>query len=391
MNRTIIWLMAITSGVTAANLYYNQPLLAAIAQSLHASVQDTGLIPTLGQIGYALGNFFIVPLGDLLERRRLIVTMLIGTAIALAAAAVSPTINWLAVASLIIGITTIVPQITVPFAALLASPNVRGKVVGTVMSGLLIGILLARTVSGFVGAELGWRAMYWIASGVMLILAIVLFKVLPRSQPAVILTYQQLMRSMLKLVREPVLQNTSVTGAMAFGAFSVFWSTLIFLLEQPPYQYGSEVAGLFGLIGVVGAAAAPLAGRLADKKSPRLAVALGLITTALSFLVFWLFGYQLWGLVVGVILLDLGVQVTTVSNQALIYRLPEETHSRLNALFVTFYFVGGAVGSFLGTYSWQLWQWNGVCAAGVLLLLIAFVAFFTRRSHHKTKHESLLL
>lgn len=378
MNRNIVWLMAITSGAAAANLYYNQPLLSEIAGSLNASVQDTGLIPTLGQIGYALGNLFIVPLGDLLERRRLIVTMLIGTAIALATAAVSPTIAWLVFASSIVGITTIVPQITVPFAALLAPPAVRGKVVGTVMSGLLTGILLARTVSGFVGAELGWRAMYWIASGVMLVLAIVLFRVLPKSQPAVVLNYRQLMRSMLKLVRSPVLQEASITGAMAFGAFSVFWSTLIFLLEQPPYQYGSEVAGLFGLIGVVGAAAAPLAGRLADKRSPRLAVVLGLVATALSFLVFWLFEYQLWGLIVGVILLDLGVQVTTVSNQALIYRLPEETHSRLNALFVTFYFIGGAIGSFLGAYSWNFWRWHGVCAAGLFLLTIAFTALLIR-------------
>lgn len=366
--------MAITSGAAAANLYYNQPLLAAITQNLNASVQDAGLIPTLGQIGYAMGNFFIVPLGDLLERKRLLVNMLIGTALALAAAAVSPTIGWLIIASLIVGVTTIVPQIAVPFAALLAPAAVRGKVVGTVMSGLLIGILLARTVSGFIGAELGWRAIYWIASGVMLMLALVLFRVLPNSQPAVMFTYRELMRSMLKLVREPVLQQASITGAMAFGAFSVFWSTLIFLLEQPPYQYGSEVAGLFGLIGVVGAASAPLAGKLADRRSPILAIALGLLATTVSFLVFWLFGYQLWGLIVGVILLDMGVQVTTVSNQALIYRLPEETHSRLNALFVTFYFFGGAIGSFLGAYGWNLWRWNGVCTAGMFLLIVAFAA-----------------
>ncbi|MGG6262975.1 MFS transporter [Leptolyngbya sp. AN03gr2] len=379
MNRNIVWLMAITSGAAAANLYYNQPLLAAMGQSLDASVQAVGLIPTLGQVGYALGNFFIVPLGDLLERRRLIVNMLIGTALALAAAAVSPTISWLVAASLIIGITTIVPQITVPFAALLAPIAVRGKVVGTVMSGLLIGILLARTISGFVGAELGWRSMYWIASGVMLLLAIVLFWVLPRSQPAVVLTYRQLMQSMMKLVREPVLQEASITGAMAFGAFSVFWSTLIFFLEQPPYRYGSGVAGLFGLIGVIGAVAAPFAGKLADRRSPRVAIVLGLITTVVSFLVFWLFGYQLWGLVMGVILLDLGVQVATVSNQALIYRLPDELHSRLNALFITFYFVGGAAGSFLGAYSWNLWRWNGVCAAGLLLSLIAFAPLLIKR------------
>jgi predicted MFS family arabinose efflux permease len=384
MKRNIIWLMAITSGAAAANLYYNQPLLAAIAQSLDASTREIGLIPTLSQIGYALGNFLFVPLGDLLERRRLIVTMLTATALALGAAAVSPNITWLVVTSLIIGTTTIVPQLTVPFAAQLAPPQVRGKVVGTVMGGLLIGILLARTVSGFVGARLGWQAMYWIASGFMLVLAVTLFRLLPKSQPAIVMSYQQLMRSMLKLVRQPVLQEASLTGAMSFGAFSAFWSTLVFLLEQPPYRYGSDIAGLFGLIGVVGAAAAPLAGRLADKRSPRLAVALGLITTALSFLVFWLLGYQLWGLIIGVILLDLGVQVTTVSNQALIYSLPEETHSRLNALFITFYFVGGAFGSFLGTYGWNLWQWNGVCAAGfcccwsLSLLLVAFAALFIR-------------
>ncbi|WP_199194144.1 MFS transporter [Pleurocapsa sp. CCALA 161] len=378
IDRKIVWLMAITSGATAANLYYNQPLLAIIAKSLDASTQDTGLIPTLGQIGYALGNFLIVPLGDLLERRRLIVTMLIGTSLALATAAVSPTIAWLTIASLIIGITTIVPQIAVPFAAVLAPPVVRGKVVGTVMSGLLIGILLSRVTSGFVGVELGWRAMYWIASGLMLVLAIAVWKILPKSQPAVRLTYQQLIRSMLKLVREPVLQEASIAGAMVFGAFSVFWSTLIFLLEQPPYEYGSEVAGLLGLIGVVGAAAAPLAGKLADRRNPRLASVLGLITTTVSFLLFWLFGYRLWGLIVGLILLSLGVQVTTVSNQALLYKLPEDKHSRLNALFITFYFVGGAVGSFLGAYGWRVWQWNGVCAVGLLLSIIAFSSFLTR-------------
>jgi predicted MFS family arabinose efflux permease len=381
INRNLVWLMAIASGAAAANLYYNQPLLADIAQSLNASVQDTGLIPTLGQIGYALGNFFIVPLGDLLERRRLIVMMLVGTTIALATAAVSPTIGWLVVASTIVGITTIVPQITVPFAAVLAPPEVRGKVVGTVMSGLLVGILLARTVSGFVGAELGWRAMYWIASGVMLLLAIVLVRVLPKSQPAVVLTYRQLMRSMLHLLGEPVLQEAAITGAMAFGAFSMFWSTLIFLLEQPPYRYGSEVAGLFGLIGVVGAAAAPIAGKLADKRSPRIAVVLGLMITALSFGVFWFWRTQLWGLIAGVILLDMGVQVVTVSNQAAIYKLPEATHSRLNALFITFYFVGGALGSYLGAYAWTVWGWNGVCAAGLLLLSIAFVALAVRKRH----------
>ncbi len=380
MKRKTVWMMAITSGAAVANLYYNQPLLAVIAQSLHTPARETGFIPILTQIGYALGIFLFVPLGDLMERRRLIVTMLTATALALGAAAVSPNITWLLIASLIIGITTIAPQIIIPFAAQLAQPQERGKVVGTVMSGLLIGVLLARTVSGFVGAYLGWRAMYWIASGFMLVLAVALLRLLPVSQPSLKMPYRQLMRSLLKLIqKQPVLQEASLTGAMSFGAFSAFWSTLVFLLEQPPYGYGSQVAGLFGLVGVVGAAAAPLAGKVADRRSPRLTVALGLATTTLSFLVFWLLGHQLWGLIVGVILLDLGAQVTMVSNQALIYSLPSVAHSRLNALYITFYFVGGAIGSFLAAYGWNIWQWNGVCAVGLSMLVVALAALFMRR------------
>lgn len=170
-------------------------------------------------------------------------------------------------------------------------------------------------------------------------------------------------------------------GAMCFGAFSAFWSTLVFLLEQPPYHYGSEVTGLFGLVGVVGAAASPIAGKLADRSSPRLTLGLGIIITTLSFLVFWGLGHQLWGLVVGVILLDLGVHTTQISNQARIYSLPAEFHSRLNALYIMFYFVGGAIGSFLGAYGWSRWQWHGVCALSLLMLAAAFATFFRRRQN----------
>ncbi|GAC1461007.1 MAG: MFS transporter [Chamaesiphon sp.] len=332
----------------------------------------------LTQVGYALGLLLFVPLGDLRERRRLIVMMLGLTALTLAAAAMAPNLTWLVVASLAIGMATISAQLIVPFAAQLAKPGERGKVVGLVMSGLLIGILLARTVSGFVGATLGWRAMYWIASGLMLILAVVLSRVLPESQPSLAVSYGQLMRSLIGLIRkQPILREASVLGAMCFGSFSAFWSTLVFLLGQPPYHYGSEVAGLFGLVGVVGAMSAPIAGSLADKKSPSLAVGLAIAVTALSFVVFWLFGHQLWGLIVGVILLDLGVQANQVSNQARIYSLPQEAHSRLNALYIMFYFVGGAIGSFLGAYGWSIWQWNGVCTVGFLMMAVAFLRYFS--------------
>ena len=379
MRYNLVWLMAIASGAAAANLYYNHPLLAAIAQSLDAPAYEAGFIPILTQIGYAVGVFLFVPLGDLMERRRLIVTMLLVTALALGGAAVSPNITWLIGASFVIGMTTIAAQLIVPFAAQLAKPQERGKVVGMVMSGLLIGILLARTVSGFVGAFFSWRAMYWLASGLMIVMAGLLFRLLPKSQPSLKVPYQQLMESLFKLVRQPVLREASMIGAMSFGAFSAFWSTLVFLLEQPPYHYGSEATGLFGLVGVVGAAAAPLVGRLADRSSPRLTVGLGLAITTGSFFIFWLFGHQLWGLIVGVILLDLGVQTTQVSNQTRIYSLPPEAHSRLNALYVMFYFVGGALGSFLGAYSWSRWQWNGVCGVGLLMLFGAFATFFRKR------------
>lgn len=368
--------MAIACGITVANLYYNQPLLALLARDFHTSARAVGLIPTLTQVGYALGILLLVPMGDLLERRRLIVTMMGLTAVALALAAVSPGLTWLIVASFAIGLTTIAAQIIIPFATQLIEPHERGKAVGTLMSGLFIGILLARTVSGFVGVTLGWRAMYWLASGLMLLLAVVMAKVLPRRQPPLQLSYGRLMRSLLHLMRtQPRLQQAALIGAMTFGAFSAFWSTLAFLLEQPPYDYGSGVVGLFGLVGVVGAAIAPVAGRIADRQSPRLTVGLGLLTTAFSFVFFWALGSQIWGLIVGVILLDLGVQTTQISNQTSIYQLPADMHSRLNAVYIMFYFMGGALGSFLGAYGWSHWGWPGVCGLSLGLMAIAAIIF----------------
>lgn len=379
----LVWIMAIASGATVANLYYNQPLLAIMAQGFHASPHSIGFIPMLTQIGYAIGIVLFVPLGDLTEQRRLIVTMLGATAVTLALAANATSLGWLVAASFGIGMTAISAQVIVPFAAQLTPSADRGKVVGTIMGGLLIGILLARTVSGFVGAIWGWRAMYWLASGLMVVLALTLSRVLPKHQPSLKASYPSLMGSLVRLIRtQPVLQEASLVGAMCFGAFSAFWTTLVFLLAQPPYHYGSEVTGLFGLVGIVGASAAPLVGQLADRSSPRLTVGLGITITAIAFVVFWLLGHRLWGLVIGVILLDLGVQSTQVSNQARIYSLPSEIHSRLNALYIMFYFVGGALGSFLGSYGWSRWQWNGVCALSLLMLAVAFAAFLRRQNRH---------
>ncbi|HEY9906918.1 MAG TPA: MFS transporter [Thermosynechococcaceae cyanobacterium] len=381
MNPLLVWTMAIASGATVANLYYNQPLLVVIGQSFRASSHEVGFIPMLTQVGYAVGILLFVPLGDLVERRKLITIMTSSTAGVMVLAALSPSLIWLVIASFAIGMTSVAAQILVPFAAHLAPPQERGKVVGTVMSGLLIGILSARTVSGFVGAALGWQAVYWLGSGAMVVLAVVLSKSLPQSQPTLKISYDRLMVSLGRVGREqPVLWEAALIGALSFGAFSAFWSTLVFLLEQPPYRYGSEVAGLFGLVGIVGALAAPRVGKIADRRSHRFTVKLGILFSTLAFLVFWAFGLHLWGLILGVILLDLGVQTTQISNQAGIYSLPAEIHSRLNALYITVYFVGGAIGSYLGSYGWDHWGWNGVCGLSLLLLLTAFASFLCPKS-----------
>ncbi len=214
-------------------------------------------------------------------------------------------------------------------------------------------------------------------------LAFTLSRVLLRHQPALRGSYLSLMRSLIRLIRtQPILQEASLIGAMCFGAFSAFWTTLVFFLAQPPYHYGSEVTGLFGLVGIVGAAAAPLVGRLTDRSSLRLTVGFGIIITTIAFITFWWLGHQLWGLIIGVILIDLGVQSAQVSNQARIYSLPSEMHSRLNALYVMFYFLGGALGSFLGAFGWSRWQWNGVCGLSLVMLAVALVAFFKSRQRH---------
>ncbi|MEP0894285.1 MULTISPECIES: MFS transporter [Leptolyngbya] len=380
MHSSLVWLMAIASGATVANLYYNQPLLAMIAAQFNESAEAVGAIPMWTQIGYAMGILLIVPLGDRLERRRLIVTMTGITAIALLVAAVSPNLIGLNLASFAIGASAVSAQILVPFAAQLCEPAQRGKVIGMVMSGLFVGILMARMVSGIVGAKYGWQVMYESASGMMVLLAIVLAKSLPRSRSTLALSYPNLLRSMLDLlIHQPILQSSAWIGAMSFAAFSAFWSTLVFLLREPPYQFGSDVAGLFGLAGISGALAAPVVGRIADRRSSSFTLTLGISITIASFLVFWSLQAQLLGLMLGVVLIELGVQTTQISNQTTIYQLPVEFHSRLNAIYIMLYFVGGAIGSKLGTSAWNDWQWNGVCAVGLGLMLVACAGAFWRK------------
>jgi predicted MFS family arabinose efflux permease len=375
-----VWVLALASGVAVANLYYTQPLLAHLAITFRVPAATMGLAATLGQVGYGLGLLLLVPLGDILERRRLILSLLTAVTVALLAVAFSPSFAWFAAASLALGITTVSPQVLVPLAATLAPPAERGRVVGTVMSGLLIGVLASRTYSGFLAAQLGWRAVFLIAAVLSVVLMVVLRLLLPRSEPGQHLPYPRLLASLVVLLREePVLRESCLFGAASFGAMSAFWNTIAFFLSGPPYEYGSDTIGLFGLVGVAGAAAASVAGRLADRVSPRLTAGAGLVIMCVAYGFCWAGGVYLAGLLAAVVLLDLGAQAVHISNQARIYAIRPEARNRMNTVYMVCFFVGGSTGSALGAWAWGRWGWPGPCGVSLVLLAVGLVRFVSKQ------------
>ena len=358
-----------------ANLYYNQPLLADMARTFNTTVAGVGAVPALTLIGYAAGMLFIVPAGDILSRRRMVVTLLLLVSVAMVAAAVAPSLPLLAAASLAIGVTNCIPQVLLPLAAQMTPAPRRGKAIGTVMMGLLLGILLSRTLAGFVGEHLGWRAVYWLASGMMVVLAAVVGPLLPAPGVRADLTYGALLRSTVRLARtEPVLRQAMLNGSLIFAAFSSFWATLAFRLETPPLHYGAREAGLFGLVGAIGALAAPWVGRRVDRTGPRTMITLATAGVLGSFVVFWLTGHTLVGLAVGVILVDVAVQGAQVTNMTRIYSVSETAPSRVNSAFMVSYFLGGSAGSLLATQAWKFGGWPAVCALACAFAGTALVA-----------------
>ncbi|MGA3293724.1 MAG: MFS transporter [Candidatus Acidiferrales bacterium] len=375
-----VWFMAASTGVIVANIYYMQPLLADIARTFGLTVTTIGFVAMLTQVGTSLGMLFFVPLGDSRERRSLISLLLVCAAVALTLTATARNLVWLALACFGVGMMGSTVHLFVPFAAHLAPPRERGRVVGSVFSGILLGILLARTFSGFVGAHLGWRAVYGIAAGMMLGIAILVQFLLPRSTAVVKLPYLSLLRSTMELVRAHAeLRESAFLGACLFCCFSAFWTTLVFLLETPPYHYGAQTAGLFGLVGAAGAAGAPIVGRLTDKHGPRFAVGLALSSVLVSYVILWTTGKTLAGLIAGVLLLDLGTQAGHVANQTRIYGLATDARSRVNMFYMVCYFAGGAVGSLLGAYSWRVHGWPGVCAFCLVVACTALLKFAAGR------------
>lgn len=380
LTNSLILVMSIACGLTVANLYYIQPLLADIAKTFHVNQLIIGFAAMLTQIGYAIGMIFILPLGDIKEKRKLIVIMLLCSIISLMSMFFSSNIYILLISSFTVGLTSIIPQLIIPLAAQLSSPRQRGQTIGRIMSGLLIGILLSRTISGILGSYFGWRAVYLIAAIMMLTLMLILRKLIPLCEPISDIKYTKLLKSMIHLIKtEPILREASINGALMFSAFSAFWTSLIFLLESSHYNMGAEAVGLFGLVGIIGALASPIVGKVADKKGSSFTIGVCIIIVIIAYLFFSLFSFKILGLILGITLLDLGVQSCNVSNQARIHSLNEKTRNRLNTIYMVNFFLGGALGSFLGPYSYSHFGWYGVCTFGLATQIIAIILHKTRK------------
>ena len=381
MSRRLVLILSVAAGVAVANLYYAQPLLPQIAATWGMSARSVASVVTFAQLGYAFGMLFIVPLGDKYERKSLILTMLALVTFCLLAVAAAPHPAVLMGAALAMGFTSVTPQLVVPLAAHLAGAHERGRVVGTVMSGLLVGILVARTASGAIGAAFGWRAVYVVAAGLIVGLMLLLWHELPRSEAlAHRLDYTELLASLIHLVRdEEVLREASLLGAMSFGAFSAFWSTLPFLLAAPPYGYGTAVIGLFGMVGVTGILIAPFTGRIADRGKAHQASAAGLVISLIGYILFRVDPGHLWSIIAGIVLLDLGVTMTQIANQSRVYSLRPEARNRVNTVYMVAYFCGGSLGSFAGAWGFSAGGWNGYCYVAMSFILVGLAVFAARR------------
>ena len=393
MKQSIYWVMALAAGLVVANNYYNQPLLVDFAHTFRVTEGQAGAISIAAQAGYALGLLFFIPLGDKVELRKLFTVTLAAAVVALVAMAAAPTLPWTVAASFAAGMASVAPQLLTPLAAQIAGPQGRGKAVGIVMLGLLCGILVSRTVSGAIAAYFGWRAVYAFAAVAMVAVAAILARVLPRVEPTFSDSYRVLMHSLFALLREePVVRQTASIAALQFAAFSAFWTTLAFHLHALNAHYGSETAGLFGLVGVAGASASYAVGKLADTRDPRRVIFAASIVFIASYVLLTWKGASIGGLIVGVILLDLGLQSSHVSNMARNLAVRSTAMSRANTLYMTIRFAGGAIGAALANYAWSLWHWTGVCGVGLVFasaaMLPQIIPVFGQRSLTAEREKS---
>ncbi|WP_072573254.1 MFS transporter [Granulibacter bethesdensis] len=367
----IQWVLSVCVACTVGAIYYNQPMLGAISKQFPDHPVAIGMIPTATQLGYALGLLLLVPLGDMLPRRRLILIQTVAAALTLIFAGLVQSAAGLAAVSVLVGVGASVTQQIVPLAAALAAPSRRGAAVGMVMSGLFCGTLLSRTLSGWITDMFGWHAAFEGGAVLDLLAALALAITLPSLPPVTRTRYGALLLSLGTLWKqEPVLRRSAFIQIGQFAAFSIFWSILALRLEQPPFELGAGAAGLFGVLGIAGILIAPVAGRLADRRGPELMIGVGLILVLASWSVFYAVP-GIAGLAAGVVLLDLGVQATQISNQHRIYALRAEARSRINTIYMCLMFLGGAAGSMLGNLAWHSGGWTLLCLLGATITALA--------------------
>lgn len=382
LSPALILLMSVATGLAVASNYYAQPLLDTIARAFNLSASSAGFIVTAAQLGYAAGLLFLVPLGDMFERRMLIVSMTLLAAGGMLITASSQSLTMMIIGTALTGLFSVVAQILVPLAATLASPEKRGKVVGTIMSGLLLGILLARTVAGLLASLGGWRTVYWVASVLMVIMALALWRGLPKVKQENHLNYPQLLASVFSLfTRDKLLRTRAILGCLTFANFSILWTSMAFLLAAPPFNYSEGVIGLFGLAGAAGALGARPAGGLADKGKSHMTTSAGLVLLLLSWAAIWYGHVSVLALIVGILVLDLTVQGVHITNQTVIYRVKPDARNRLTAGYMTSYFIGGAAGSLISASAWQHAGWTGVCAIGAIVAAINLLVWW--RGYHR--------
>lgn len=385
LSRTNVLFMAVCTGLIVANLYYCQPLIILIANEFKIPQANAGTITYLTQAGYAIGLFFMVPLGDKIERKKQILMTTFASVIALIIAATAKSFFVLQIASLLIGITSIVPQLILPLAASLSAQEQRGKVVGTIMSGLLVGILLSRTLSGFIGELFGWRSMFWIAAGICLLIFFVIQNKFPVNKPQFEGSYGELIKSLFTLIKtQPVLREATLINVFCFAQFGAFWTTMVLLLSGGPFYFNSATIGLFGIVGASGALAAPLVGKMGDKGNPRIAVGYGCLLMLISFIIFYFSIESVIGVIIGIVFIDVGIQGVHISNQTRVYSLLPEARNRLNTVFMSFSFLGTAAGSAYGLLLWKLGQWQAVAIGCAVLALLSLLVYgLTYKSNPK--------
>lgn len=370
----LLLILAIISGLAVANLYYNQPLLNDICRDLRVSEFTANLIPMVTQIGYALGLLFIIPLGDLYSRRRIIVINFSLLSISMLSIALSEIIWFVLASSLVTGICSVMPQIFIPIASQFSRPEDKSKNVGILVSGLLTGILGSRVISGMVGEYWGWRTMYYLAAVIMFVCIFIVLKVIPDMSVNYKGTYKDLMHSLLTIFRQrPDIRLSSLRAGLCFGSFLALWACLAFKLSGAPLYAGNNVIGLLGLCGVAGALTASIVGRYVRILGVKRLNYIGCMIIMFSWAIMYIFQDTYLGFIIGIMLIDIGMQCIQLSNQTYVLTSVPNAANRVNTIFMTTYFVGGALGTFLAGLFWQEMQWEGVVTVGVSLTLLSLL------------------